>query len=186
MEDLLLPAVAALIVDFGSSAPEYDFAWRHAVGWLSALERLAPAALRDQSVLVLDATVPNEFDVIHVHALELVLRRCGLRTMSLSATVDPARLGRASRALAPAAVVITGRRAPLDQTGKLVHAVRRVAPQTVICDYRGAVPDTGASTVYRLGDSVLTARDRLLERLDSPARPAAAPVAARSGSARSA
>jgi hypothetical protein len=36
----------------------------------------------------------------------------------------------------------------------------------VVFDYRGAVPDTGASTVTRLGLSPIAARDLLLARLD--------------------
>jgi hypothetical protein len=34
-----------------------------------------------------------------------------------------------------------------------------------VFDYRGAVPDTGASTVHRLGDRPVAARDALLASL---------------------
>jgi DNA-binding transcriptional MerR regulator len=186
VEEVLLAAVAAHLVDPEPSTPEYEFAWRHATGWLSALKRLSPPTSRDQAVLVFDATVPCELDAVHVHALELVLRRSGLRTLVLSTTPSPARLGRALRVLRPTAVVLTGQNVSLDALGQLVHAVRGTAPETVVCDYRNAVPDTGAGGVCRLGDCVISARDRLLERLDAPARPAASSVPPRASAARSA
>ncbi len=155
---------------------EYDFAWRHATGWLSALKRLAPPAQRDEGILLLDASAPFDMDALHAQALELILRRAGLRTLALSPGIDPTRLARALRALRPAAVVLSGQRISLDAIGRLVYAVRGVTAQVSVCDYRGAVPDTGASTVCRLGDTPTAARDRLLARLDAPAtqdRPAA-------------
>jgi DNA-binding transcriptional MerR regulator len=173
VEELLLPALAAHLVDPEIPTPEYQFAWRHATGWLSALRRLAPPATRDQAVLIIDATAPCDLDAVHAQALELLFRRAGLRTLSLTPALDPARLGRALRALAPDAVVLTGQHTTLETIGRLVYAVRGVAQAALICDYRGAVPDTGASTVCRLGGDVIAARDELIERLDAAARPAA-------------
>jgi hypothetical protein len=46
-----------------------------------------------------------------------------------------------------------------------VFAARRHAPGVEVLDYRGALPHTGASTVTRLGDGPLAARDMLLEQL---------------------
>ena len=180
--EVLLPAVAAQLV----SAPEYQFAWRHATGWLSALKRLAPPASRDQAVLIFDATMPCDLDALYAQALELLIRRAGLRTLSLTPAVDLARLGRALRALSPNAVVLTGRRASLETIGQLVYAVRGVSQAALICDYRGAVPDTGASTVSRLGDGIIAARDELITRLDAPSRASASTTALRPVSARSA
>jgi DNA-binding transcriptional MerR regulator len=186
VEEVLLPAVAAHRVEPERYPPEYEFAWRHATGWLSALKRLTPPSSRDQAVLIFDATLRGDLDAIHVHALELILRRSGLRALVLTPAVDPARLGRALRALAPSAVVLTGRHSSLDAIGKLVHAVLSVAPQAIVCDYRNAVPDTATSTVYRLGDGAIAARDRLLDRLDAPAPLAATGAQQRSRAARSA
>jgi DNA-binding transcriptional MerR regulator len=169
VEDVLLSAVSALASDAEPSTPEYHFASRYAAGWLGSLGRLAPPASREQAALLFDATVPGGVDALHVEALVLVLRRSGLRTLSLPLAVNPARLGRAVRALNPAAIVLSGPHTPLEQAGRLVHAVRRTQPVSLVCDYRGAVPDRWDSAVCRLGDSVLGARDRLLERLDAPA-----------------
>jgi len=163
IEELLLPAVADQGADDTTAA--YEFAWRHATGWLSALKRLAPPAIHDEGVLVLDPWSTCNLETLHAQALELVLRRAGLRTLSLSPATDRARLGRALRALEPRGIVLAGHRVSLDEIARLVYAVRSVVPAVVVFDYRGAVPDTGASTVCRLGQTPLAARDELLSRL---------------------
>ncbi len=164
IEEVLLEAVGA----HADRTPEYEFGWRFATGWLSALRRLSPPATRAAGVLVLDASSPLELDALYAQALELMLRRAGVRTLSLSTGITPNRLARALPALAPRAVVLAGRGISLDALGRLVYSVRSVAQQTSIYDYRGAVPDTGASTVLRLGPNPLAARDLLLSRLDEP------------------
>jgi hypothetical protein len=65
----------------------------------------------------------------------------------------------------------------LDAIGRLVYAVRGATQGSIVFDYRGAVPDTGASTVCRLGDTPIAARDLVLSRLKDPAsaRPAVPP-----------
>jgi DNA-binding transcriptional MerR regulator len=166
IEEVLLEAVASQ-QEPDASTVEYEFGWRHATGWLSAQRRLAPPATRDDGVMIFDASVPCDLDALYAQALEVVLRRAGLRTLSLTPAIDVARLGRALRALEPSAVVLTGRRVSLDSIGRLVYAVRSVARGVVVFDFRGAVPDTGASTVRRLGRTPLAARDGLIAHLDS-------------------
>src|ERR687885_523611 len=59
--------------------------------------------------------------------------------------------GLARRGEAPRAVVLTGRHASLDALARVVYAARREGADPVaVYDYRGALPDTGASTVERL------------------------------------
>lgn len=175
IEEVLLPAAAEL-ADAVSGQAEYEFAWRFATGWMSALRRVAPPASREEAVLIFDSSVPCDLDALHVQALELVLRRVGLRTLVLTAAVDPARLGRALRAVRPDALVLGGRRASLDAIGRLVYAVRSAEREIVVYDFGGALPDTGASTVRRLGSGPLAAGETLLEQLT--ARPASAPAPA--------
>jgi acetyl-CoA acetyltransferase len=112
-----------------------------------------------------DASQQFDIDGLHAQALELALRRGGLRTLTLSVELDPARLARALRALGPRVVVLTGRRASMDTLGRLVYAARRGDNPVEVFDYRGALPDTGASTVARLGGSPLAARDLVLDAL---------------------
>jgi DNA-binding transcriptional MerR regulator len=175
IEEVLLEGVTAH-ADQGASTPEYEFGWRFATGWLSALKRLAPPASRSAGALVLDASSPLELDALYAQSLELMLRRTGIRTLSLSTAITPTRLVRALPALAPGAVVLAGRGISLDTLGRLVYSVRSVAHHAVIFDYRGAVPDTGASTVRRLGQTPLAARDLLIASLEANhARRAATP-----------
>jgi hypothetical protein len=133
--------------------------------------------------MVFDATELFDADALHVQALELALRRSGFRTLTLPAGVDPQRLGRALRALRPAAVVLTGRRAPLDQLGRLVYSARGGERHVEVFDFRGALPDTGASTVARLGDQPVAARDALLEALEERSGDAAVERALNGGNA---
>jgi DNA-binding transcriptional MerR regulator len=175
IEEVLLLAVQSL-AEADRTTAEYEFGWRQATGWLSALKRLSPPASRAEGVLIFDASVPCDLDSVHAQALELILRRAGVRTLMLTPAIELARLGRAMRALDPNAVVLTGRRVSLDSIGRLVYAVRNMAQEVVVFDYRGAVPDTGASTVCRLGETPIHARDTLLTRLDAGNAPRAEPA----------
>ena len=169
IEEVLLPGVAALDPDGDAAGPEYGFAWRWATGWLAAAVRVAPPATRDEGVLIFDASAPCDMDALHAQALELCLRRRGLRTLTLTLALDPSRLTRALHVLSPRAVVITGGRASLDVLGRLVYAARRIGgDQVAIFDFRGALPSTGASTVPRLGDAPLAAATQLLAAVESP------------------
>jgi DNA-binding transcriptional MerR regulator len=168
VQEVLLPGVAA--VDADGAGPEHGFAWRWATGWLAAALRVAPPATRTEGVLVFDASAPCDMDALYAQALELCLRRRGLRTLTLTVALDPARLTRALHALSPCAVVLTGRRASLDGLGRLVYAARRIGGDTVaVYDFRGALPTAGPSTVPRLGDTPLAACEAIVADLEQPA-----------------
>jgi hypothetical protein len=165
IEEVLLPGVEA----HDPEGPEYGFAWRWATGWLAAAARVAPPATREEGVLIFDASAPCDMDALHAQALELCLRRRGLRTLTLTLALDPSRLTRALHALSPRAVVLTGGRASLDVLGRLVYAARRIGgDQVAVFDFRGAVPTAGASTVPRLGDAPLAAAAQLIAELEAP------------------
>jgi hypothetical protein len=172
IEEVLLPAVEALSSEPGSPpTPEYGFAWRFATGWMAATHRLSPPASRAEGVLIFDASCAPDLCALHAQALELVLRRAGLRTLTLSSDCDPNRLTHAVSALNPHAVVLTGRRATLDALGRLVFCARRVVGDTVaILDYRGAIPHAGSSTVELLPEPAMVAREAILARIEG--RPA--------------
>jgi hypothetical protein len=171
VEEVLLPSVEALAPAHNvAPTPEYGFAWRYATGWMAATQRIAPPASRPEGVLVFDASRAPEPEALQTQALELVLRRAGLRTLTLTADCDPSRLSHAITALDPRAVILTGRGASLDALGRLVFTARRVVGDDVaILDYRGAIAHTGSSTVEMLPDSPLGAREALLARLDGRA-----------------
>ena len=171
IEEVLLPSVEALDRDRDAPmTPEYGFAWRYATGWMAATQRIAPPASRAEGVLIFDASRPPEADALHAQALELVVRRAGLRTLTLNADCDPSRLSHAISALDPRAVVLTGHGASLDAVGRLVFAARRLTGEAVaILDYRGAIPHAGGSTVEVLPDQPLAAREAILARVEGRA-----------------
>jgi hypothetical protein len=169
VEEVLLPAVAEL-ADPGGATAEYELAWRYADGWLAALTRQAQPSDPARLVVFFDASVPCDLDGLYTRALELVLRRAGLPTASLTPGLNRSRLGRALRSLAPRAVVVTGRRSSLDTIGRLIYTLRSVRTPPDILDYRGVIPEGAGSTVGWLGDTPLAARDRLLELLQGGAR----------------
>ncbi len=166
LEEVLLQAVESLAAD-GRGSAEYEFAWRHATGWMSAMKRLAPPASRREAILIFDGSATCELDALHAQALELVLRRAGFRVLTLTPAVEPTRLGRALRALSPSAMVLTGHGVSLDALGRLVYSVRRVVQEAAVFDYRGAIPDTGASTIRRLGRSPTAAREGLVSWVEA-------------------
>jgi hypothetical protein len=167
VEEVMLPAVDALREPDALPGPEYGFAWRWASSWLAAAMRVAPAPSRPEGTLIFDASRPVDMDYLYAQALELVLRRGGMRTLTLNVDLDPDRVGRAVNALDPRAVVLTGRRASLDALGRIVYAARRVGgDRVVVYDYRGALPETGASTVERLGVRPVGAREILFAEMD--------------------
>lgn len=168
VEEVLLPAVAEQ-ADSGGATAEYELAWRYAMGWLSALARQGTAMTSPGDVLIFDASAPCDVDALYTQALALFLRRAGLGAACLTPAVDRSRLGRALRALTPRAVIVTGRRSSLDTIGRIVYTVRSLRAAPVVLDYRGAVPESPASTVIRLGDTPLPARDRVVELLDASA-----------------
>src|SRR4051812_23193747 len=173
IEEVLLPSVEALAPVLNAPpTPEYGFAWRYGTGWLAATQRISPPASRPEGVLVFDASRAPEAEALQAQALELVLRRAGLRTLTLTADSDPSRLSHAISALEPRAVVLTGRGASLDALGRLVFTARRVAGEDVaILDYRGAIPHAGSSTVEVLPPSPLAARQVVLARAEGRAVP---------------
>jgi DNA-binding transcriptional MerR regulator len=166
VETVLLAAVGALAD--GEVSPEYCFAWRYATGWLAAAQRVAPPSTREQGVLIFDASRPLDADALRVQALELFLRRTGLRVLALPVDLDSARIGNALRALRPSSVVLAGRGAEPDAIGRLVYAARKSAGEIDVLDFGGALPDSGASTVARIGPAASDAVEALRERLISP------------------
>jgi DNA-binding transcriptional MerR regulator len=178
VETVLLPAVQSMAADHDVQghgdaprcSPEYCFAWRYASGWLAAAQRVAPPSTRDEGVLIFDTSSSMDMDGLHAQALELFLRRAGLRVLTLPVDLDSTRVGSALRALRPRAMVLAGRCSSLEAIGRVVYATRQSSGDIQVLDYRGALPDTGASTVARIGPGAADAVAMLRERLQSPAR----------------
>ncbi len=172
----------------GSSVggPEYCFAWRYATGWLAAAQRVAPPSSHEDGVLIFDASRPMDIDSLYVQALELCVRRAGMRVLTLPVDLDSTRVGSALRALCPRAVMLGGRGSSLEAIGRLVYATRQLGGEPLVLDYRGALPDTGASTVARIGPGPMEAVRMLRESLASTngvSRVTTTPTASRASAA---
>ncbi len=165
IDELLLPAVGGCSDPAGTIA-EYEFAWRHGMGWLAAIGRLAAPAARSETILLIDASVPCDLDALYALALEVVLQRSGLRTFCLTPAIERSRLGRALRAISPTALILTGRRSSLDTIGRLIYTARSMHRGVFVFDYRGALPETRGSVISRLGDSPVAAKEALMAMLD--------------------
>ncbi len=164
VESVLLAALEPL----QESSAERAFALRYTSGWLAAATRVAPPASREEGVLIFDASCPTDLDAPHVQALELFLRRSGLRVLTLPVELDAGRVGAALRALRPGAIVLAGSGAAdisPDLLGRLVYASRQAEPGVDVFDYRCALLATGASTVKRVGPGPIAAAEQLRERL---------------------
>ena len=116
VSEVLLPALE-MAERRPNGEAELEHACRWATGWLHGARRLAAGATRPEGVLLLDSGSPLGVESVHVQALELFLRRAGLRVLLLSAGLAEGRFRSALRALQPTAVVICGSEARLDVLG---------------------------------------------------------------------
>ena len=174
VEEVLLPAVDSLGASDDSPSAERGFGLRWATGWLAAAKRVAPSATRPEGVLIFDASGTCDIDALHAQALELCLRRAGVRTLLLTAELDASRLAHVLQAIDPRLVVLTGRRPWLEALSRIAYQTRSAVNLVEVLDYRGALGEDGHVAVPRLGMSAVGARDLLLARLN------AAPQTARS------
>jgi len=164
VSELLLPALE-LAERRTNGVAELEYACRWATGWLHRARRLAPGATRDEGVLLLDSGSPLGVESVHVQALELFLRRTGLRVLLLSAGLAEARFRGAVRALDPAAIVICGCEARLDVLGEALRAARGVDARAELYGYRAARLVAGRDGIPSLGAAPGEATDALLTQL---------------------
>jgi DNA-binding transcriptional MerR regulator len=173
VEEVLLPAVDGLCGREGEPrSAELGFALRWATGWLAAAKRVAPPPMRAETVLIFDASWACDIDSLHAQALELCLKRAGVRTLMLTAELDAARLAHVLRVLDPRLVVLAGRRtAWLAALSRVACQPSRSTACVDVLEFRGAT-DRDESSVPRLGTSATGARDILLARLNEVQDPA--------------
>jgi MerR family transcriptional regulator, light-induced transcriptional regulator len=170
IEEVLLPALN-LAADRQGQEAELEHACRWAAGWLHGARRLAPPASRNEGVLLLDSGVGADIESVNTQALELFLRRAGLRVLVLSAELAERRFTRALRALDPAAVVLCGSQARLDVLGQHLGRVLRDGRPTRIYGFRAARLVSGSRGTRTLGETPAEATAELLAELE-PAPPA--------------
>ncbi len=164
VEQVLLPALDQAAERPGAEA-ELEHASRWAVGWLHSARRLAPPASRAEGILLLDSGASVGPEVVQTQALELFLRRAGLRVLLLSADLAEQRFTRALRALDPRAAVICGTEARLDVLGTHLRSVLSNGDDTRLFSYRSARLVSGRGGLPSLGTSPGRATDALLGAL---------------------
>jgi DNA-binding transcriptional MerR regulator len=168
VEEILLPALS-IAAERPDRDAEVEHACRWATGWLHGARRLAPPATRPEGVLLLDSSPGLSVEAVHAQALELFLRRSGLRVLLLSATLADRRVATAVRALRPRAVVLCGDGARLDIIGGPLRSVIRGANGAALVGYRAAQLVSGRQGIPSLGESPAAATAALLETLSARA-----------------
>jgi DNA-binding transcriptional MerR regulator len=164
VSELLLPALE-LAAKRDNGVAELEHACRWATGWLHGARRLVPAASRPEGVLLLDSGSPLGVEGVHVQALELFLRRSGLRVLLLSAELAEGRFQGALRALHPEAVVICGADARLDVLGDPLRRLRSEHLAPHLRSYRAARLVAGRDGIPSLGDDPASATEALVATL---------------------
>lgn len=144
---------------------ELEHACRWATGWLHGARRLAAGASRPEGVLLLDSGAPLGVEAVHTQALELFLRRAGVRVLLLSAGLAEGRFRSAIRALDPQAVVICGCDARLDVLAGPLRQLRGGDGSARLLGYRTARLVAGRDGVPSLGEDPMGATDALLAQL---------------------
>jgi hypothetical protein len=166
VEEMLLPALE-MAGRRPNHVAELEHACRWATGWLHAARRLTAAATRTDGVLLLDSGSPLGVEAVYVQALELFLRRAGLRVLLLSADLPEQRFASALRALRPVAVVLCGEEASLDVLGGPLRRALRSTDTARLHGYRAARLVAGRRGVPLLGSSPGEATERLLASLEA-------------------
>lgn len=163
IEEVLLAALDGAAVR-ASAETELEFACRWASGWLHGARRLAPSATRPEGVLLLDSGPGLDPETVHAQALELCLRRAGLRVLLLSAGLAERRFQSALRALDPNAVVLCGSEPRLNVLGEPLRRALRLGGGRAFA-YRGANLISGRDGMPDLGSGPSEATLRLLVAL---------------------
>jgi DNA-binding transcriptional MerR regulator len=164
VEEVLLPALE-MAAHRPENAAELEAACRWATGWLHAARRLTAPAARTEGVLLLDSGSQLGVEAVYVQALELFLRRAGLRVLLLSADLAEKRFRNAMRALRPVAVVLCGAGARLDVVGAPLRRVLGEPGGARLYGYRTARLVEGRRGVPVLGSSPAEATETLVGTL---------------------
>ena len=160
VEEVLLAALETAAARPAGEA-ELEYACRWATGWLHGARRLAPPATRPEGVLLLDSGPAPGLEAVHAQALELCLRRAGLRVLLLSASIAERRFQAALRALQPQAVVLCGAEARLDVLGQPLRRALQGGGARPFA-YRAARLVGGREGMPELGTAPTEAAARLL------------------------
>ena len=152
--EVLLPALEMAARRRTSRRPSCEHACRWATGWLHGARRLAPRRdARPRASCCSTPARPLGRRGRLVQALELFLRRAGLRVLLLSASLAEARFRERPPRAPPTAVVICGsQRRAWTCVGGPLRARSHSAPAPRLYGYRAARLVAGTRRCSSLGD----------------------------------
>jgi MerR family transcriptional regulator, light-induced transcriptional regulator len=161
VEEVLLPALAAVGARHGGDSVEWAFAAGWVGEWLRWARRLAMQGARPIRLLLADATA-HELDVeaVHAQALQLFCTRAGAQCLTVPVRATRG-LAAAVGAFLPDAIVVAGSAAADDAVARFLYAARNAAPRPVALFRRGA--QSRASAVHLLAHDALAAHRQLLQ-----------------------
>jgi DNA-binding transcriptional MerR regulator len=139
VEEVLLPSLGEIGERHGVDSAPWAFSSRWAGGWLRRAQRLAPAAGREMSIVLGDATRDDlEPEALALGAYELAATRLGVRVLTLPVS-GLSGLGAILRAFSPQAIVIAGDGAGDDTVAQWAYRVRSgVGALPIMLFHRGA------------------------------------------------
>jgi len=139
VEEVLLPSLEEIHQRHSLESAHWALASRWASDWLKRAQRLAPAPVRNLSVLIGDASA-NELDpdAPAIRALELLCARAGVRQLCIHVQ-GVVGLADALSTIEPDAVVVAGSHARDDQVARWAYAVRSASGPLPVALFRREV-----------------------------------------------
>ncbi len=179
VEEVVLPTLIEIQRRHGNESAAWAFAAHWSADWLRRAIRLAPAPVRELSIVIGDAT-RDELDVdsAYLRALELFCMRAGMDVLSLSAR-GVAGIGDAVAAQRPDLVVLAGSHLSDDTVARWAYALRLGAGAMPIAIFRRGESRRPTSTTGArvLPAEPLAAQERILELVEGRGRiPGGAPA----------
>ena len=136
VQELLLPALNEIQRRHTVDSAAWAFAAHWGSDWLRRATRLAPPPMREQAVIVGDASRDElDPDSAFIRTLELFCVRAGIRVLSLSAR-GIAGIGDAVTVFRPGAVVVAGTYLDDDLVARWAYTIRQSAGAVPIAVYR--------------------------------------------------
>ncbi|WP_372787992.1 MerR family DNA-binding transcriptional regulator [Paraconexibacter sp.] len=173
VEEIMLPSLDEVADKHGADSAPWAFAASWASEWLQRARRLTPAPIRQDCVLIGDATSGSgDAQSLRLRALELFTTRAGARVLTLPVR----RMGGLQGVLdahGPDAVVLAGDAVSDDEVARWAWAVRSAAGVLPVLLYHRGVRDErhSAAAGRTLDDQPSVAGPQVLHAIELGMRP---------------
>lgn len=136
VEEVVLPTLDEIVRRYGVESAAWAFAAHWASDWLARAKRLSPSPVRDESVVLGDASRDElDQDTPYIRAFELFCARAGIRVLTLSAR-GVAGVGDAVAVHRPDLVIVAGRYLTDNAVARWAYATRQSAGAIPVAVYR--------------------------------------------------